>query len=48
MEKSRKKGLKPSKYLSELLNEETIYESPSPNMMGEDFEAVKIKGYQID
>ena len=48
MEKSRKKGLKPAKYLSELLNEETIYESPSPNMMGEDFEAVKIKGHQID
>ena len=48
MEKSRKKGLKPSKYLRELLNEETIYESPSPNMMGEDFEAVKIKSHQID
>lgn len=47
-EKSRKKGVKPVDYLRELLDEEEIYESPSPNVIGDDFDAVKVKSHQID
>lgn len=48
IEKSRKKGVKPTEYLREMFKEEDIFESPSPNLVGDDFEAVKVKKHQIN